>query len=88
MAKRDYNVSERFTEVARRARELNTAPKKKIEDPSENKSPRAFNLPNQAELDYASRPGKLAPGRDKNLSVETASPEVRKRLAESLRKKR
>lgn len=79
MPNKDYDVAKRFTEVARRAREINTAPKKKPEPKSE------FDA-----NAYVTRPGRLSPkpSKDVNLPIETASPEVRKRLADSLRKKR
>lgn len=93
MPNKDYDVAKRFTEVARRAREINTAPKKKIEP-----------KPEYDANAYDTRPGKpqgsvkLYPngtiksepsmsGKDRNLSVETASPEVRKRIADSMSSK-
>jgi hypothetical protein len=101
MPNKDYDVAKRFTEVARRSREINTAPKKKNARPDSIGTRRptlenlkAFTSHGQFVSDeqkaYDTRPGTLSPnsGKDVNLPIETASPEVRKRLADSLRKKR
>jgi hypothetical protein len=102
MPNKDYDVAKRFQEVARRAGEINTAPKKKNARPDSIGTRRptlenlkAFTSHGQFVSDeqkaYDTRPGRtMGPnsGKDVNLPIETASPEVRKRLADSLRKKR